>query len=99
MLSPAERGVIGGGEFEAKQADDRTDQSLRLAQRRAEHGSQRQSCFDRQWRVIRLSAWRGARLGPPAGDGFIGEPDGESSALAQGGIILPPMSVADAESP
>ena len=31
------------------------------------------------------------RLGAPAGDGFIGDPDGEASALAQGGIILPPV--------
>jgi hypothetical protein len=53
---PAESGVIEGGESEAKQVDDRTDQSLRPAQRQAEHGPQRQSCFDRQWRVIRLAA-------------------------------------------
>jgi hypothetical protein len=83
---PAEGGVIGDGEFESKQADDRTDQSLRLAQRQAKHGPQRQSCFDRQWRVVRLPARCRAGLGPPAGDGLVSEPDGEASALAQGGI-------------
>jgi hypothetical protein len=38
LRPPAEGGVIGDGKFETKQADDRTDQSLRLAQRQAEHG-------------------------------------------------------------
>jgi hypothetical protein len=38
-----------------------------------------------------LSAWRGVRLGAPGVDGFIGEPNGEASALAQSGIILPPV--------
>jgi hypothetical protein len=38
-----------------------------------------------------LSARCRAGLSPPAGDGLVSEPDGEASALAQGGIILPPV--------
>jgi integrase/recombinase XerD len=44
----AERGVIGDGELKAKQADDRTDQSLRLAQPQAEHGPHGFACHFRK---------------------------------------------------
>jgi len=36
------------------------------------------------------AAWRGARLGTPGGDRFIGKPDDKVSALAQGRIIISP---------
>jgi hypothetical protein len=40
---------------------------------------------------MRLTTSCGAGLGPPSRNGFLGEPDGEASALAQGRIILSPI--------
>ena len=45
--------MVGHSQLEAEQADDRADQPLRLAQRQAKHGPQRQRGQDRQGRVVR----------------------------------------------
>ena len=66
--SPAQCRVVGHGELEPEQADDRPDQTLGLAQGEAEHGAQGQCRRDRQGRVVRLAAGRGAPLGAPRGD-------------------------------
>src|SRR3954467_14997994 len=53
--APAEGGIVRNGQIKADQLEDRADQSLGLAQRQAEHSAQRQSCRDRQVRVLRLT--------------------------------------------
>ena len=40
---------------------------------------------------MRLTASCSARLGPPGGNRFRSEPDGQASPLAQGGVILGPV--------
>ena len=62
-LGPAAQGgMVGHGEIEAEQPQDGADQPLALAQRQAEHGTERQSRRDRQAGVARLTAPAGARL-------------------------------------
>ena len=41
-----------------------------------------------QGRITRLAARCSAGLSPPGRDGFLGEPDGQASPLAQGGVVL-----------
>ena len=40
---------------------------------------------------MRLTASRSTRLGPPSRNGVLGEPDRETSPLAQGGIVFGPV--------
>ena len=89
--SPAQRRMVGHGEIETEQADDRPDQTFGLAQREAEHGAQGQRRRDRQGGVVRLAAGRGAPLGTPGRDRGVGEPDRQAPALAQGSVILRPI--------
>ena len=46
---------------------------------------------DRQGRVVRLTAGRGARLGLPGRDRRFREPHGQTSPLTKGGVILRPV--------
>src|SRR5687768_3979140 len=57
---PAEGREVRYRQVEAEQLEDRADQSLGLAQRQMEHRAECQSCRDRQIRVVRLTARRGA---------------------------------------
>ena len=91
-LGPAaERGVIRNRQIEAEQVEDRADQPFGLTQRQAEAGTQHQCHRDRQSRIVRLAAPRGAWRRPTACDGLLGEPDREAAAPAQGGVILGPV--------
>ena len=83
--------MVGNGEIETKQAEEGADQALGLAQGQAEYGLERQRRRDRQRRVVRLSARRGAGLGVPGRDHRLGEPDGQAAALSQGRIIFGPI--------
>ena len=87
----AQGGMVGNREIETQQANDRADQAFGLAQSQTEHGLERQGRRDRQIRVVRLTARRGARLGVPGRDRLLREPDRQAPALAQGGIILGPV--------
>ena len=53
----------------------------------AEHRPQRQRRGDGQSRVAWLPASRGSRFSLPGCDRRVSEPDGQTAALAQGGII------------
>src|SRR3954463_7169966 len=91
-LGPAAQGgMVGNRESETEQAHDRADQAFGLAQRQAEYGLEGQRRRDRQIRVVRLPARRGARLRLPGSDRLVGEPDRQAPALAQGSIILGPV--------
>src|SRR3954469_14608077 len=83
--------VIGDGEVQPEQADDRADQPFGLPERQAEDGSQRQRRQDRQGRVVGLPAPGRTWLGLPRPDGFIGEPDCQAPALAKAGVVLTPV--------
>src|SRR4051794_20736609 len=73
-----------------KQADDGADQAFGLAQSQAEYGLGGQRRRDRQRRVVRLPAWRGARLRPPGRNRLVREPDRQTPALAQRGPVRHP---------
>ena len=87
--------VVRHREVEAKKGDDGADQALGLAQRQAEHRTQRQRRRDRQSRVAGLPTPRGARLGFPGRDRLLGEPHRQAAALTQrhvvGGRVLRPV--------
>src|SRR4051794_15346502 len=87
----AQGGVVGSSEIETQQANDRADQPFGLAQSQTEHGLERQGRRDRQIRVVRLTAWCGARLGFPSRDRLLREPDRQAPTLAQGRIVLGPV--------
>jgi hypothetical protein len=78
-------------QIQTEKVEDRADQALRLTQCQPKHRPQRQGRSGRQGRIVRLTASGCARLGPPGRDGFLGEPDGQASPLAQGGVILGPI--------
>ncbi len=67
--------MIRHWEIEIEQLQDGADQPFGLAQRQAEHASQRQGRGDRQRRVVRFTARRGAGLGVPGRDRRFGELD------------------------
>ena len=75
-------------EIEAEQLQDGADQPLGLAQRQAEHASQRQGRRDRQIGVAGLPAPGGARLSSPGLDGLWREPDRQATTGAQTGVVL-----------
>jgi hypothetical protein len=83
--------VIGHSQIQTEELKDRADQSLSLAQRQTEHRPQRQRRPDRQSRVVGLTTACCARLSPPGRDRVVREPDGQTSALAQGCIVLGPV--------
>ena len=64
--------MVGNGEIETKQTEDGADQAFGLAQGQAEYGLERQRRRDRQRRVVRLTARRGAGLGVPGRDRRLG---------------------------
>src|SRR3954465_8581790 len=83
--------MVRHGESETKQTNDGADQAFGLAQGQAEYGLERQRRRDRQGRIVRLTARRGARLRVPGRNRLVREPDRQAPALAQGGITLGPV--------
>src|SRR6266849_9011920 len=78
-------------EIKTQQPKKRCDQPFGLAERQAENRPQRQRRRDRQRRVARLAAARGAWLGLPRRYRCFREPDGQAPALAQGDVIGGPI--------
>src|ERR1700737_4427244 len=78
-------------EIKTKQPKKGCDQPFGLAERQAENRPQRQRRRDRQRRVARLAAARGAWLGLPRRNRGFREPDGQATALAQGDVIGGPI--------
>src|SRR5713226_3993325 len=78
-------------EIKTKQPKKDCDQPFGLAERQAENRPQRQRRRDRQRRVARLAAARGAWLGLPRRNRSFREPDGQAPALAQGDVIGGPI--------
>src|SRR5216684_8070700 len=78
-------------EIKTKQPKKGCDQPFGLAERQAENRPQRQRRRDRQRRVARLAAARGAWLGPPRRNRCFREPDGQAPALPQGDVIGGPI--------
>src|SRR3954452_23826596 len=83
--------MVGNGESETKQMKDGADQAFGLAQRQAEHGLEGQRRRDRQGGIVRLPAWRGARLGLPSRNCLLREPHRQAPTLAQGGVVFGPI--------
>ena len=83
--------MVRNGQIKPEQPEDGADQPFGLAQRQAEHGPQRQGRQDRQGRVVRLAARRGAGHRAPGRDRRLGEPDRQAATLAQGGVVLGPV--------
>ena len=83
--------MIRHRQIQTQELEDRADQPLGLTQRQPEHRSQRQGRPDRQSRIVRLTASCRARLGPPGGNRLLSEPDSQTSALAQAGVVLGPV--------
>ena len=80
--------MVGNGEIETKQTDEGADQAFGPAQGQAEYGFERQRRRDRQRRVVRLTARRGAGLGAPGRDRRLGKPDCQAAALAALGLLV-----------
>src|ERR1700751_2072061 len=78
-------------EIKTEQPKKGSDQPFGLAERQAENRPQRQRRRDRQRRVARLAAARGAWLGLPRRNRCLREPDGQAPALAQGDVIGCPI--------
>src|SRR6266404_3166729 len=78
-------------EIKTKQPKKGCDQPFGLAQRQAENRPQRQRRGDRQRRVARLTAARGAGLGLPRRNRRFREPHGQAPALAQRDVIGSPI--------
>src|SRR5580693_10105128 len=78
-------------EIKTKQLKKGCDQPFGLAERQAENRPQRQRRRDRQRRVARLAAARGAGLGLPCHNRSFREPDGQAPTLAQGNVIGGPI--------
>src|SRR6266851_2313634 len=78
-------------EIKTKQPKNGCEQPFGLAERQAENRPQRQRRGDRQCRVARLAAARGAWLGLPRRNRAFREPDGQAPALAQGDVIGGPI--------
>src|SRR5438445_6476744 len=83
--------MVGCCEIETKQPKKGCDQPFGLAQRQAENRPQRQRRGDRQRRVARLAAARGAWLGLPRRNRCFREPDRQAPAPAQGDVIGGPI--------
>src|SRR6476661_905884 len=83
--------MVGCCEIKTKQPKKGCDQPFGLAQRQAENRPQRQRRGDRQRRVARLAATRGAWLGLPRRNRCFREPDGQAPALAQRDVIGSPI--------
>ena len=91
LAASADRRMVWRREIKTKQPKNGSDQPFSLAQRQAENRPQRQRRGDRQRRVARLAAARGAGLGLPRPNRCFREPDGQTSALAQGNVIGRPI--------
>jgi hypothetical protein len=78
-------------EIKTKQPKKGCDQPFGLAERQAENRPQRQRRGDRQRRVARLAAARGAWRRLPRRNRRFREPDGQAPALAQGDVIGSPI--------
>src|SRR6266849_7909545 len=78
-------------EIKTQQPKKGCDQPFGLAERQAENRPQRQRRRDRQRRVARLAAARGAWLGLPRRNRFFREPHGQAPALAQRDVIGSPI--------
>src|SRR3954447_5920913 len=89
--SAAEGAVIRHREIEIEQLENGADQPLGLAQRQAEHASQRQRRGDRQIGGGGLPAPGGARRCHPGRDRLRREPYGQAAAGTQTGIVLGPV--------
>src|SRR6476659_11240076 len=83
--------MVGCCEIKTKQPKKGRDQTFGLAERQAENRPQRQRRGDRQRRVARLAAARGAWLGLPRRNRGFREPHGQAPALAQGDVIGGPI--------
>src|SRR3954468_1373873 len=83
--------MVRDREIETEQADDGADQPFGLAQSQAEHSFEGQGRRDRQIRVVRLPARRGARLCVPGRNCLLREPDRQAPALPQAGVISWPV--------
>ena len=69
-------------EVKTKQPKNGRDQPFGLAERQAENRPQRQRRGDRERRLARLAAARGAWLGLPRRNRRFREPNGQAPALA-----------------
>src|SRR6267154_1404753 len=91
-LAPSAHGrMVWRREIKTEQPKKGCDQPFGLAERQAENRPQRQRRRDRQRRVARLVAARGAWLGLPRRYRGFGEPDGQAAALAQRDVIGGPI--------
>src|SRR6201987_4926684 len=78
-------------EIKTKQPKKGCDQPFGLAERQTKTRPGRQRRRDRQRRIARLAAARGAWLGLPRRNRCFREPDGQATALAQGDVIGSPI--------
>src|SRR5437868_1705755 len=83
--------MVGCCEIKTKQPKKGCDQPFGLAQCQAENRPQRQRRGDRQRRVARLTATRGAGRGLPRRNRSFREPHGQAPALAQRDVIGSPI--------
>src|SRR6516225_4516619 len=83
--------MVGCCEIKTKQPKKGCDQPFGLTWRQAENRPQRQRRGDRQRRVARLTATRGAGRGLPRRNRCFREPDGQAPALAQRDVIGSPI--------
>ena len=91
-LAPsAVRRMVWRREIKTKQPKKGCDQPFGLAKRQTENRPQGQRRRNRQRRIARLAAARGAWLGLPRRNRCLREPHGQAPALAQGAVIGGPI--------
>jgi hypothetical protein len=83
--------MVRHGEIEPEKRDDGADEPLGLPQCQTEDRPHGQRRGDRQSRIMRLPAGRGAGFGPPCRDRHVGEPYHQTAPLSQGRVIFRPV--------
>lgn len=79
--------VIGGFEIKVHEVEDRSQESLGLAERQVEDEAERERRLDRQIRELVLDAAVARRLRAPGRDGLRSEPESDVAAPHEGAVV------------
>jgi len=83
--------MIGDGEHQPHQLQQRSQQAFRLAQSQAEHHAECQGGLDRKIGTARLAAPGLTTWGSPTNKRFRRQPQGQAAALAEARLIFRPV--------
>lgn len=89
LASIGERGVVGHGQIERHEFEERFDEALRLAQRQLVEEAQ--ASLNGEVGVDRVAAPLRGAVVAPAFDGLLGDPDREATPLDKRVVVLAPI--------